>query len=233
MLDLRRLPLALATTALLSCSGGSRVADGPETGSATPETATTTATPTPMTEPVPPPSAPTSAGKEIATFGAGCFWCVEAVLEQLPGVLDVTSGYMGGHVKDPTYRQVCNGDTGHAEVVQVTFDPSKLSYEKLLDWFFKLHDPTTKDRQGGDAGPQYRSAIFFHSDAQRAAAEAKVRELTAAKAFRSPIVTEITKATEYYEAEDYHQDYYRFNKTKNPYCQVVIRPKLDKLGLEK
>ncbi len=170
---------------------------------------------------------------EIATFGAGCFWCVEAVLEQLPGVIDVTSGYMGGQVPNPTYRQVCDGDTGHAEVVQVTFDPSKLSYEDLLGWFFKLHDPTTLNRQGGDVGTQYRSAIFWHSEAQRDTAIKKKAALEAAKTFGRPIVTEITKADTYYPAEVYHQDYYRQNKSSNPYCRAVITPKLDKLGLEK
>jgi peptide-methionine (S)-S-oxide reductase len=170
---------------------------------------------------------------DLATFGAGCFWCGEAVLDQRPGVLDVTSGYMGGAVPNPTYKHVCTGETGHAEVVQVTFDPSKLSYGKLLDWFFKLHDPTTLNRQGGDEGTQYRSAIFFHSEAQRAAAVAKKAELEAANAFRAPIVTEITAASEYYEADVSHQDYYRFNKNSNPYCRVVITPKLDKLGLQK
>lgn len=170
---------------------------------------------------------------ELATFGAGCFWCVEAVLEQLPGVLDVASGYMGGNVPNPTYDQVCEGDTGHAEVVHVTFDPSKISYSTLLDWFFKLHDPTTLNRQGGDVGTQYRSAIFWHSPAQRDAAKQKIEALTAAKTFSRPIVTEVTQASTYYPAETYHQDYYRRNKTQNAYCRGVITPKLDKLGLPK
>ncbi|MEZ5965649.1 MAG: peptide-methionine (S)-S-oxide reductase MsrA [Planctomycetota bacterium] len=174
-----------------------------------------------------------SASTGTATFGAGCFWCVEAVLEQLPGVLDVTSGYMGGTTPNPTYKQVCNGDTGHAEVVQVTFDPSKLTYETLLDWFFKLHDPTTLNQQGADHGTQYRSVIFWHDEAQRDVAQRKKRELDHAGKFRDPIVTEIVQASTFYPAEDYHQDYYRANKTQNPYCRVVITPKLDKLGLEK
>lgn len=185
-------------------------------------------TPSP-TNPVPAMPAKT----ETATFGAGCFWCVEAVLEQLPGVVDVTSGYMGGDVANPTYKQVCTGTTGHAEVVQVTYDPSKITYDTLLDWFFKLHDPTTLNRQGADQGTQYRSVIFFHGDAQREAAQQKKRALDASGKFHSPIVTEITAATTYYPAEEYHQDYYRANKTQNPYCRVVITPKLDKLGLEK
>lgn len=235
MLDIRRLSLVLlAAAALTSCSGGSEVADPPGAGSAPLATTPDTPTPAPaMTDAVPPAPAKPTVTKEIATFGAGCYWCVEAVLEQLPGVIDVTSGFMGGTVPNPSYRQVCTGDTGHAEVVQVTFDPSKVSYPKLLDWFFKLHDPTTLNRQGGDEGTQYRSVIFFHSEAQRAAAVAKKAELEAAKAFPSPIVTEITAASTYYEADVSHQDYYRLNKNKNPYCRVVITPKLDKLGLEK
>ena len=168
--------------------------------------------------------------RETATFGAGCFWCVEAVLERLDGVTDVRSGYMGGKVPDPTYRDVCSGDTGHAEVVQVTFDPSKISYESLLDWFWRLHDPTTLNRQGEDAGTQYRSAIFVHSDAQRAAAEAS--RAAAQPGFEDPIVTEIVAASAFWPAEGYHQDYYRQNGAQ-PYCRAVIRPKMKKLGLEK
>jgi len=168
--------------------------------------------------------------KETATFGAGCFWCTEAVLEQLDGVLDVRSGYMGGAAANPTYEQVCTGTTGHAEVVQVDFDPARISYDTLLDWFWKLHDPTTPNRQGNDVGTQYRSVIFVHSEAQRRAAEAS-RE-RAKKGFTKPIVTEIVDAGPFFEAEDYHQDYYRGNK-RQPYCQFVITPKLEKLGLEK
>ena len=166
---------------------------------------------------------------EVATFGAGCFWCVEAVLEQLDGVFDVSSGYMGGTVPNPTYKQVCAGTTGHAEVVQVTFDPAVIPYATLLDWFWKLHDPTTLNRQGADVGTQYRSAIFVHSEAQRAAAERS--KAAAQPAFDDPIVTEITTASEYYPAEDYHQDYYRLN-TSQGYCRAVIAPKLNKLGLD-
>ena len=165
---------------------------------------------------------------ELATFGAGCFWCVEAVLEQQDGVLDVSSGFMGGRVANPTYEQVCSGTTGHAEVVQVTFDPRRISYEQLLEWFWRLHDPTTLNRQGNDVGTQYRSAIFWHSEAQRAAAE-----LSKAKAqarFAAKIVTEITAAGPFWKASDDHQDYYRHNPDRG-YCRVVIAPKLDKLGL--
>ena len=167
---------------------------------------------------------------EMATFGAGCYWCVEAVLEQLDGVTDVTSGFMGGHVDNPTYKQICYEDTGHAEVVQVTFDSGKISYDDLLAWFWRLHDPTTLNRQGGDVGTQYRSAIFYHSDQQREQAEASMK--TAQADFRDPIVTEITAADTYFEAEGDHQDFYRNNKSQR-YCRAVIAPKLGKLGLEK
>jgi len=170
------------------------------------------------------------AGAEIATLGAGCFWCIEAAYRQIDGVYSATSGYMGGTLKNPTYEQICDGDSGHAEVVQVVFDPKKLSYEKLLSWFWNLHDPTTLNRQGNDAGTQYRSAIFYHSDAQKKIAEASK---AAAKAdFTDPIVTEITKASEFYPAENYHQNYYNENKSKNPYCRFVIEPKLKKLKLD-
>jgi peptide-methionine (S)-S-oxide reductase len=177
-----------------------------------------------------PASAPTSGETQIATFGAGCYWCVEAVLEQLDGVRDVTSGFMGGHVENPSYDEVCSGRTGHAEVVQVTFDPAKLSYDDLLSWFWRLHDPTTLNRQGGDVGTQYRSAIFTHSEEQRKAAEASKQ--AAQEHFADPIVTEITPASTYYEAKESHQDYYRSNREQG-YCRMVIAPKLDKLGLEK
>jgi peptide-methionine (S)-S-oxide reductase len=182
------------------------------------------------TETKPLPSGAAPAGAEVATLGAGCFWCVEAVYQQIPGVLKVESGYMGGKQPNPSYEDVCAGTTGHAEVVQVTFDPARLSYPKLLESFWKLHDPTTLNRQGHDVGTQYRSAIFFHSEALREAAEKSKSE--AAKLFPSPIVTEITRAGPFYQAEDYHQNYYRLNK-RQPYCQFVIRPKLEKLGLEK
>ncbi len=170
------------------------------------------------------------AGAEVATVAGGCFWCIEAAYRQLPGVYSATSGYMGGTLKDPTYEQVCDGDSGHAEAVQIVFDPKKISYERVLAWFWDLHDPTTLNRQGNDAGTQYRSAIFYHSDEQKKVAEASK---AASKAnFKDPIVTEITKATEFYPAEKYHQDYYNLNKSKNPYCRFVIEPKLKKLKLE-
>ena len=165
---------------------------------------------------------------EIASFGAGCFWCVEAVFESLDGVKAVESGYMGGHTQDPTYREICTGTTGHAEIVQITFDPALISYETLLDWLWRSHDPTTLNRQGADQGTQYRSAIFYHNEAQRKSAE--ISKASAQKNFDDPIVTEITEASDFYPAENYHQDYYRLNKTA-PYCQMVIRPKLKKMGL--
>lgn len=172
----------------------------------------------------------TPSSSEIATLGAGCFWCVEAVLEQLDGVLSVSSGYMGGESANPSYKDVCTGTTGHAEVVQVEFDPNTISYDAILAWFWRLHDPTTLNRQGADVGTQYRSVIFYHSEAQRESA-LRSKEL-AQPDFSDPIVTEISEAGPYYPAEAYHQDYYQNNKTQG-YCRAVIAPKLDKLGLEK
>jgi len=166
---------------------------------------------------------------DTATFGAGCFWCVEAVFENLDGVKAVESGYMGGHVQNPSYRQVTTGTTGHAEVTRIYFDPEIISFETLLDWLWRAHDPTTLNRQGADVGTQYRSAIFYHSEDQLKIAEAS--KAAAQKNFSSPIVTEITPASEFYMAEDYHQDYYRLNQSA-PYCRAVISPKLKKLDLE-
>ncbi|MBI4179819.1 peptide-methionine (S)-S-oxide reductase MsrA [bacterium] len=163
-----------------------------------------------------------------ATFGGGCFWCLEAVFEQLPGVDDVTSGYAGGKHPQPTYEDVCAGTTGHAEVVQVAYDPAKISYEQLLDVFWQCHDPTTPDRQGADEGTQYRSVILYHDEKQKKLAEKSLR--AAEKLFKDPIVTEIVPLKEFHPAEDYHQDYYRGNRGA-PYCQVVIRPKLRKMNL--
>ena len=177
----------------------------------------------------PAPAPPVPAGAQTAVFGGGCFWCVEAAYRQLDGVVSVTSGYMGGHVKDPTYEQVCDKTTGHAEVVKIVFDPAKISFERLLAWFWDLHDPTTLNRQGADEGPQYRSVVFYSSDEQRKTAEAS--KAAAAANFKSPIVTEITKATDFYPAENYHQNYYFQNKS-NGYCQMVIEPKLKKLKLK-
>ena len=166
---------------------------------------------------------------EVATFGAGCFWCVEAVLERLEGVRDVISGYMGGTTVNPTYEEVCRGETGHAEVVQVTFDPGLVTYEKLLDIFWQLHDPTTLNRQGNDVGTQYRSAIFTHGEVQQKAAEASRQAIEASGTFSDPVVTQITPAGPFYRAEQYHQDYYRLNPHQS-YCRFIISPKLEKMG---
>jgi peptide-methionine (S)-S-oxide reductase len=170
------------------------------------------------------------AGAEFITLGAGCFWCTEAVFQQIPGVLSVTSGYTGGDTVNPTYQQICGGNTGHAEVSRIVFDPKKTGLEIILGHFWLAHDPTSLNRQGGDEGTQYRSAIYYNDDAQRQIAEKSKTE--AAKGFSKPIVTEITKLGEFYPAEDYHQNYYNLNKDKNPYCSVVISPKLRKLGLK-
>jgi peptide-methionine (S)-S-oxide reductase len=169
---------------------------------------------------------------ETATLGAGCFWCIEAVLLRIKGVETVQSGYMGGTLANPSYEMVCTGRTGHAEVVQVKFDPQVLPYAQLLDLFFQAHDPTTLNRQGADVGTQYRSAIFYHSDAQREAAAAAIEKWNASGKLRDPIVTEVTPASQFYVAELYHQDY--FNKNPgNPYCRANILPKFKKLGLLK
>ena len=170
------------------------------------------------------------AGAETITLGAGCFWCIEAAYRQFEGVYSATSGYMGGTVKSPTYEDICAGNSGHAEVVQVVFDPKKISGEKVLSWFWKLHDPTTLNRQGNDVGDQYRSVIFYHSAEQKKVAEASKAEAKAQ--FEDPIVTAITPATEFYPAENYHQNYYQQNKSKNPYCRFIIEPKLKKLKLD-
>jgi peptide-methionine (S)-S-oxide reductase len=167
---------------------------------------------------------------QFATFGGGCFWCLEAFYEKFRGVKAVTSGYTGGKNDNPTYKQVCAGDTGHAEVVQIEFDPNEISYEQLLEIFWEIHDPTTLNRQGADAGTQYRSAIFFHDDAQKAAAEKSKAD--AAKKFKEPITTEIVGLKKFYPAEDYHQDYFRKNPNV-PYCAYVISPKLQKLQKSK
>ena len=165
---------------------------------------------------------------KLATFGAGCFWCVEAVFQRLKGVTKVQSGYSGGHKENPTYDQVCSETTGHAEVCQITFDPEQISFEELLKVFWKTHDPTTLNQQGADKGTQYRSAIFYHDHEQKEIAESMKAELVAAKVFDSPIVTEITKFDIFYEAEAYHDNYYD-NNPAQPYCAFVITPKVKKL----
>jgi peptide-methionine (S)-S-oxide reductase len=167
---------------------------------------------------------------ELATFGGGCFWCMEAVFERLPGVKSVTSGYAGGHTANPTYEQVCTGATGHAEVTQIEFDPAKISYEKLLEVFWQAHNPTTLNQQGADTGTQYRSVILYQDDAQKAAAEKS--KAAAQKNFKHPIVTEIAPFTKFYKAEAHHQGFYD-NNVNYGYCQVVIAPKLEKLEKEK
>jgi peptide-methionine (S)-S-oxide reductase len=167
---------------------------------------------------------------ETATFGAGCFWCVEAVLEQVDGVVEVRPGYMGGHVEQPTYERVCKGDTGHAEVVHVRFDPAGISYAELVEWFWRLHDPTTPNRQGNDVGTQYRSVIFFHGDEQERIAREARAAADESERFADPIVTEVAAATTFWPAEEYHREYYRNNPAQG-YCRAVIAPKLGKLGL--
>lgn len=165
---------------------------------------------------------------ETATLGAGCFWCVEAIFQNLKGVVKVESGYSGGTVKNPSYEDVCTGTTGHAEVAQITFDPEVISYDKLLEVFWHAHDPTTLNRQGGDAGTQYRSVIFYNSDEQKRIAEESKKKTDSSGLWDSPIVTEIIPFTEFYKAEDYHQNYYN-NHSNKPYCSIVIAPKLNKL----
>ena len=164
---------------------------------------------------------------QVATLGGGCFWCLEAVYDQLRGVQHVESGYAGGHVANPSYRAVCTGTTGHAEVVQVTFDPAEISYREILQVFFTIHDPTTLNRQGNDAGPQYRSAIFYHSPEQQTEAQRVMREIADAGIWPDPIVTQVEPYTTLYVAEDYHQEYYA-NNGSQPYCRVVIAPKVAK-----
>jgi len=165
---------------------------------------------------------------EQATFGAGCFWCVEAIFERLEGVVDVRSGYTGGKIENPTYDDVCSGETGHVEVVQVDFNPQIIGFKQLLDIFWKSHDPTTLNRQGGDTGTQYRSAVFYHSDKQRVIAEKSKNKAERSSLYEDTIVTKITPLATFYLAEEYHQDYYRLNPNA-PYCQTVIQPKLKKL----
>lgn len=164
---------------------------------------------------------------DTATFGAGCFWCVEAIFQQLDGVISVTSGYSGGELKNPTYEAVCSGKTGHTEVCQIIFDVKKITFKDLLEAFWSSHDPTTPNQQGADIGTQYRSVIFYHNNVQKTAAEMYKKKLDDASAFEKPIVTEIKQFKEFYKAENYHQNYYDKNLTK-PYCTYVIRPKLEK-----
>jgi peptide-methionine (S)-S-oxide reductase len=168
-----------------------------------------------------------SATSETATLGGGCFWCTEAVFDEVIGVTDVVSGYSNGHTKNPTYEQICDGDTGHAEVVKVTFDPAQISYNDILGIFFSIHDPTTLNRQGNDAGTQYRSAVFVHTPAQRAIAETIIRKLNEENLWGKPIVTEVADAGTFYPAEDYHQEFFKRNPNQG-YCMAVVSPKVSK-----
>ena len=165
---------------------------------------------------------------ETATFGTGCFWCTEAIFKELEGVVSVMPGYSGGQTINPTYKEVCSGETGHAECTQIVYDPAKISYDELLEVFFKVHDPTSLNRQGNDVGTQYRSVIFYHGDEQKRLAEKYKTELDRSGAYDKPIVTQIAPMEKFYPAENYHHDYYEYNKDKNPYCAVVVRPKLEK-----
>lgn len=167
------------------------------------------------------------AGLELATLGNGCFWCTEAVFQQLEGVVSVEPGFAGGNTKNPSYKEVCTGLTGHAEVIRLSFDPKVISYTELLQVFFSTHDPTTLNRQGADVGTQYRSAVFYHNEAQKEVAEKMIKELNEAGVYDNKIVTEVTEVNNYYPAEDYHKNYYNNNK-EQPYCRAVINPKLEK-----
>ena len=173
-------------------------------------------------------SAASSAKKEIATLGGGCFWCIEAVFVELEGVEKVESGYAGGVNDNPSYEQVCSGNTGHAEVVQVTFDPDQISFKEILEVFFTAHDPTTLNRQGADMGTQYRSVIFYHDEKQKTEAEAVIKELNASGIWDGPLVTELSPYTKFFKAENYHQEYFKYNG-QQPYCRMVVAPKVAKV----
>ena len=164
---------------------------------------------------------------QTVTFGNGCFWCTEAIFQQLKGVSQVVSGYTGGQTEDPTYKEVCTGSTGHAEVIQITYDDENISFEELLSAFFQTHDPTTLNRQGADIGTQYRSAVFYHDESQKAQAEQMIQRLDSEQVFANPIVTEVTQFETFYPAEDYHQNFFNENQ-RHPYCANVIGPKVDK-----
>jgi peptide-methionine (S)-S-oxide reductase len=181
------------------------------------------------TAPIPPDQAPV--GREVATLAGGCFWCLEAVYDDLQGVESVESGYMGGRVPNPSYKQVCTADTGHAEVVRIAFDPQAVGYRELLEVFFVIHDPTTRNRQGNDVGTQYRSAIFFHSPEQERIAREVIAALTREKVYDDPIVTEVVPAVDFWVAEDYHQEYFKRNAGE-PYCMWVVAPKVQKFRKE-
>ena len=209
-------PAALAITCLLSCAGASN-SENKVTMSNITESSKQT-----VNESVP------AAALDTATFANGCFWCTEAIFEELDGVVSAESGYTGGQTPNPTYKDVCSGETGHAECLQIVYDPAKISFDELLAVFWQTHDPTTLNRQGADVGTQYRSGIFYHNEEQRQKAEKYKAELDKSGAFDRPIVTEITAFDKFYPAEDYHQQYFENNENNNPYCKIVIRPKLDK-----
>lgn len=173
-------------------------------------------------------TASTSGKTDTATLANGCFWCTEAIFEQLDGVISAVSGYTGGQTENPTYKEVCTGETGHAEALQIVYDPAKISFDELLEVFWETHDPTTLNRQGNDIGTQYRSGVFYHNQEQKEKAEKYKAELDKSGAFDKPIVTEITPFTTFYPAENYHQEYFENNENTNPYCKIVIRPKVDK-----
>eukprot|EP01091_Cochliopodium_minus_P000285 TRINITY_DN1028_c0_g2_i2.p1 TRINITY_DN1028_c0_g2~~TRINITY_DN1028_c0_g2_i2.p1 ORF type:complete len:184 (-),score=64.69 TRINITY_DN1028_c0_g2_i2:62-613(-) len=165
---------------------------------------------------------------QVATLGGGCFWCVEGIFSRTKGVQKAVSGYTGGKTKNPTYKEICNGDTNHAEVVQITFDPSIITFDNILEIFFNTHDPTTLNRQGGDEGTQYRSVVYYHDEEQKKKTENYIKQLTEEKAFKDKIVTEVSPLGIFYPAEDYHQDYYTLNSNKNSYCSAVVGPKIKK-----
>ena len=208
---------SLITTALLSCAQSTNT-DNKITMSNT----NTTAMNKTETDPA------TSKGLDTATLANGCFWCTEAIFEQLDGVISAESGYTGGKNANPTYKEVCTGETGHAEALQIVYDPAKISFDELLEVFWQTHDPTTLNQQGADVGTQYRSGIFYHNEEQKQKAEKYKAELDKSGAFDKPIVTEITPFSKFYPAEDYHQQYFENNENANPYCKIVIRPKVDK-----
>jgi peptide-methionine (S)-S-oxide reductase len=213
--------LMIATTAFCSCAQNSSSSKSPDNkNNNTDMENTKTSAPKDSTLP--------SGATDTATFANGCFWCTEAIFEQLDGVISSTSGYTGGKTENPTYKQVCTGETGHAEALQIVYDPKKISFDELLEVFWQTHDPTTLNRQGNDIGTQYRSGIFYHNQEQKEKAEKYKVALDKSGAFDRPIVTEITAFTKFYPAEDYHQQYFDNNEGSNPYCTIVIRPKVEK-----
>ncbi|MFI5129623.1 MAG: peptide-methionine (S)-S-oxide reductase MsrA [Chitinophagales bacterium] len=211
--------ITIVTTALSSCAQNSSTIETSNNKNTAMENTSTSATKNETLS---------SAANDTATFANGCFWCTEAIFEGLEGVISATSGYTGGKTENPTYKQVCAGETGHAEALQIVYDPKKISFDELLEVFWETHDPTTLNRQGADVGTQYRSGIFYHNEEQKQKAEKYKAALDKSGAFDKPIVTEVTAFTKFFPAEDYHQQYFENNENANPYCQIVIRPKVDK-----